>query len=474
MTTFAKSKIGLLILLSTLLVTVPFGEALALISGGIGNAPIRDPGWPQGAAAIFNVTARIAWWEGPPLGGGQWHAECRGDAKELSDVLADFAKLDVKSKQIVLHDGVGHSVWLHRSGDGKRDEAKMDWQFMVWNPASWQQLRKLPADLNPTDPKSKDDDGPPSQIDIYTGGNIKWADVTVPKGLKIIDNRLEAHGFTAADGGVLEGKVTDLATAKPIAAKVRLQSIEQKKKGGYDYKVAAETTADANGRWVLKKAPAGWFRVVIEAEGYIPRIVGHTKIDDQPKWQSFEGGLARPATIAGRVVDDAGKPLADVEVQLADVVANPGGRYQSTLENSIKTDADGRFRAETVAGQGTIWLRKTGYVRPGLGLPFTTPKNDFALTMTKTASVVVTVDFTGKERPGGYIVRIEPEGGDKIGSYGGSGNIDAKRQMVFDNIPPGRYVLHGRPNPGSDNQVTEPFTVDLKGGLRIDVTLLAK
>ena len=259
-----------------------------------------------------------------------------------------------------------------------------------------------------------------------------------------------------------------------IAAKVRLQSFANQKKGGYSYTDAAETTADANGRWVLKKAPAGGFRVVIEADGYVPRVMGHAQFDEQPKWQSFEGGLARPATVAGRVVDDAGKPLADVEVQLADVVANPGGHYQSTLENSIKTDADGRFRAETVAGQGTIWLRKAGYVRPGLGLPFKTPKDDLALTMTKTASVVVTVDFTGKERPAGYIVHIAPEGGEKIGSYGGSGNINAMRQMTFDNIPPGRYVLHGRPNPGSDDQVTESFTVDLKGGLRINVTLLAK
>src|SRR5207253_2308670 len=192
------------------IIAVRSQPALALIFGGVGNKPINDPGWPAGAAVIFNSASRIAFWVGPPFGGGQWHAECRGDAKALTAVLADFAKLEVASKRIVLHDGVGNSFWLNINNElAKRDAAKMDWSFMVWQPANWQRLRKLPADLNPTDP-DKPASGPPSQIDVYTGGNIKWADVTVPKELKIVDQRLEAHGLTVADGVVLEGKVTDL------------------------------------------------------------------------------------------------------------------------------------------------------------------------------------------------------------------------------------------------------------------------
>src|SRR5215471_2884893 len=105
-------RLGMVLVLFLAMVAVPSPEAFALITGGEGNKPVADPGWPKGAAAIFNIKARIAWWEGPPFGGGQWHAECRGDAKALSAVLADFAKLDVKNKQVVLHDGQGHSFWL--------------------------------------------------------------------------------------------------------------------------------------------------------------------------------------------------------------------------------------------------------------------------------------------------------------------------------------------------------------------------
>src|SRR6476620_11825016 len=124
-------------LMTTLAVFAP-GEAFALITGGEGNAPLTDPGWPRGAAAIFNHAGRIAWWEGPPFGGGQWHAECRGDAKALNAVLADFANVDAKAKRIVVHDGVGYSFWLAPNREPvKLSAAKIDWMFMVWEPTNW-------------------------------------------------------------------------------------------------------------------------------------------------------------------------------------------------------------------------------------------------------------------------------------------------------------------------------------------------
>src|SRR4051812_38529081 len=157
---------------------VPQRPALALIMGGTGNDPIHDPGWPRGAAAIFNNPARVAWWEGPPFGGGQWHAECRSDAAVFNVILAEFARLDVEAKRVVVHDGLGHSVWIHPNREpDKKDDGRIDWIFMVWQPESWKRLRTLPVDLNPT---AAGDKAPPSQIDVFTGGALRWADVRVP------------------------------------------------------------------------------------------------------------------------------------------------------------------------------------------------------------------------------------------------------------------------------------------------------
>ena len=322
---------------------IPSPWAFALITGGEGNDPISDPGWPAGAAAIFNNPTRIAWWEGPPFGGGQWHAEYRGDAAAFNELLAAFAKLDVKIKRLVAHDGVGHSFWLNPNNEpekkaGCRDRldvhclAAGEFRSLaqhVGRPAASRRCggRRRPASRTPC---------------VYWR-QYSLVDVNVPDGIEVVDNRMEAHGFTPADGTVLEGNIIDLATKQPIAARMRLELIESQNEGGYRYTVAAEAAADAEGHWVLKKAPVGWYRVVIDADGYVPRMIGHAKFDEQPRWQRYDGGLARPASVSGRVSDDAGQPLADVEVRLGDVVAGDDGSYDSPEEFRIKSDANGRF-----------------------------------------------------------------------------------------------------------------------------------
>jgi hypothetical protein len=459
------------VLLASVVVFFP-GRADALITGGVGNKPLRDPGWPKGAAAIFNHPGRVAYWEGPPLGGGQWHSECRGDAKALNAVLADFAKIDVKTKRVVVHDGVGYSFWLNPNREpSKKAAAKVDWVFIVWQPGSWGRIRKMPADLNPI---GNAETNPPSQIDIYTA-NIRWADVKVPAGIEVVDNRLEAHGFTLADGVVLEGTARDASNKQPIAATIRLQQVAPQKQGGYQYPTVAETKTDSNGKWVIKQAPATWVRVVVEAAGFVPRVAGHAQFDEQPRWQSYDTSLSTAVSVSGQVKDADGKPLSDVHVSFRNVEPATGGQYASPNEFAVKTDADGRFRMEQVpAGKAAVWIRKQGYVRPGLGQPISTPTSDISLTMMKSASVRVTVDFDGRKKPSSYLVQMEPEGGSKVGTYGGSGNIDAANQMTFKDVPPGKYYFRGYPNPTSESQKTNPILLDLKGGETAELTIKAR
>ena len=175
------------------------------------------------------------------------------------------------------------------------------------------------------------------------------------------------------------------------------------------------------------------------------------------------------------MTDRSGQPLADVEVQLHDVATEGDGRYKSPLEYSAKTDAEGRFRIEQVPiGESRVWVRKPGYVRPRLGLVITTPEDDVELTMFRSSQLRVTVDFSKTTRPDAYIIEIEPEGGSMVGSWGGSATIDANNQYSFSDVPPGRYVLKGRPNPGSEDQETDPTTVVLLGGENLEVKLVAK
>jgi hypothetical protein len=472
--------------------------AFAIREGLLGNSPFPDPGWPKGATAIVNNPARSALWEGPDH--GYFSAEFRGDAKALNSILADFAKVDAKTKRLVVRNGVGPNL-----------DQKMDWVFNVWVPALW--ARPSGSFILRTGTDVRDADKcPPPQIDVYTGGNVRWSDVTVPEGIEVINEQLEAHGFTLADGTVLEGKVVDLATRQPLAARMRLERVAQGPKGSNRYTAVAEAAADAQGQWVLKNAPAGWYRVVVAAEGYVPRWVdNYSNTDGQPGWYSYNRGLSRPASVSGRIADEAGKPLADVEVRLDDVVSGGDGHYGSTHEYVTKTDTDGRFRLEQVpVGSATIRVRKSGYCLPGAGQPITTPAEDVALNMVKSAQVRVTVDFTETNRPETYIVEIhplvekEPEGGAAVPTWGELRTIvtlthpegeaavgswveiriiDAKNQVCFNGVPPGRYVLQGWPSrygsggrstPFTGVQRSKPLAIDLKGGQTAEIALPAK
>lgn len=468
MTTRICPKTQLALVLAAALLALPVQQAFALIEGGAGNELLRDPGWPKGADVLINTPHRIAYWVGPL--GGHWHADCRGDARAFNVVLENFAKLDVKSKQIVVHNGIGTSRWLNVSNDpARRDQARMDWMFETWTKDDGKSRRT--RRLGQTDPEATQE--PPAQIDVYTGGNIKWEDVRVPPGLKVVDMRLEAHGFTLADGVVLEGKVADMATKKPLGAMMRFERVDQEPNGERTYTNVAGAVAGAGGHWVLKKAPAGYHIIVVEAPGYVPRIVGGDTFD-QPKWQSYDTELVRGGLVAGRVTDQAGKPLADVEVQLY-VTVPGGGLYDWPLAEPIKTDQDGRFRAEHVPlGKATMRVAKQGYTRQGPELSFTTPKSDVELSMNQAGRIEVTVDFTGKLRPREYLVQLEPEGGLKIGSWGGLGTINDQNQFTFKTVPAGRYVVEGRPNPTMERQRTAPVTIDVKAGQTAKVTLKAK
>lgn len=449
-------------------------HARALIVGGKGNEPVRDPGWPEGAAAIFNHEGRVAWWEGPPFGGGQYHAECRGDAETLNEVLVTFAQLKTASRRLVVEDGVGHSFWLNpNKAEDQRQQAEIDWQVMVWVPENWQRLSKLPPDLNPTD---KNDQGPPAVITVYTGGRIRWDRVQVPEGIQVIDNRMEAHGYSVVDGNVLEGTLAAIETGEPLAGRVQLRPIGTSAGDANEAQASVESVADAEGKWAIKNAPAGRFQVVAYAEGYVPRTVGYVSTDDQPSYTSFECELAKPSNIRGRIVDDQGTPLKDASVRLANFVAGKGQRYKPFGDYVVETDAQGAFELANVPiGNATLHCAKDGYFRAGLGDAVTVPQREtIELVMSLASRIEITVLFRSPNPPVDYLVKMSPQGGPAVGKWSGSARIDNQSQVVFRNVPPGEYVVVGHPNPTGADEKTPPITVDLVGGQTHEVTITAK
>ena len=239
---------------------------------------------------------------------------------------------------------------------------------MVWQSDSWDALRKLPSDLNPTDAGDAGQ-GPPAEIDAYAGGNIRWSDVIIPKGLE--GSSTNGGGPRLHNGGRSGARRQGPRSCHP-AARRRAGAIAAHRaasQGRIPLHGCGPGSRRCPGPLGPEKAPAGWQQIVVEADDYVPRIAGYAQFDDQPGWHSYDCGLSHPASVSGRISDDAGKPLADVDVRLADVVCGGSGCYESPQEYQSKTDGDGRFRLDQVPiGNAAIWLHKAGYCRLGFRL----------------------------------------------------------------------------------------------------------
>ena len=244
------------ILLAMTMAAVSFQTAFALIMGGEGNSPLPDPGWPKGAAEIINNPARIAYWVGPPFGGGQWHAEYRGDAEVFNAVLADFAKLDVKTKQVIVHDGIGNSFWLNTNHEpAKRAAAE-------WTGSSWSGSRPVgtaSASRRPisTLPEARDADKRPSGSDRRLHRRQSaLVRRDRPEGSRTDRRTIGGARFHAGrrNRARRQGRRSCHTAARRRADAIATYRTEGQRQ---HYTVVTEALADAQGRWVLKKAPAG-------------------------------------------------------------------------------------------------------------------------------------------------------------------------------------------------------------------------
>lgn len=464
--------------LTTLLIfsylTCAVGPAWALIVGGQGNAPVTDPGWPNGASDVFNQPARVASWIGPPFGGGHWHGEYRGDTTTFNEALKLFAKIDAKSKRLNVYEGVGHSFWLNPNREPAKDkEAEIDWNFAVWEKKSWEFQRKLPVGLRPGS-LGDAEDGPPIELSVYTGGNIRWAEVFVPNDVTVIDQRLEAHGYKNEDGAVFEGVITDFQSKKPLLAQIELQLIERQPKKNDHYKTARVVVCDVSGHWTLKHVPTGLHRLVASNDGYVPRVLGTMQIEKQACWQNYDGELSPAVRVSGRAVDESETPLPDVRVRLDEIECNDT-LYELTRECVSTTDAEGRFHFDQLPiGSARLRVHKSGYCQANPHSTIALPAENIDVKMPRPAQLRVKVDCANTTRAQTYFIKLAPDGGSKASLGQRRKMVDNNEMVNFADVPPGRYVVAGYPNPACDQPDTNLVTVDLIGGMTEDITLVSK
>ena len=144
-------------------------STLGLILVGKGNAPVHDPGWPEGAIDVANLPFRIGWWEGPPFGGGEWHFEYRGDTEDFQQTLDAFSKAKAPILDLFVHDGTKNSFVLDPNHTATNDN--IDWSFMVWVPDRWRALYGNGSPIFSSDDPNAGKSMPAPRIDLYVGNS---------------------------------------------------------------------------------------------------------------------------------------------------------------------------------------------------------------------------------------------------------------------------------------------------------------
>lgn len=421
------------ILFGFVVVAINCQSNFASLIGDDSNQPVRDPGWPIGAALLFNDPSRIAWWK-ELLFDGQWHAEYRGDATALNRQLTSLAEVKATTKRIVLRDGTGRSVWNSKPNATNGPSTRIDWSLTVWEVSKF----------TPEGDTERAGD-PPLLLDVYTDGGIRWHSVIVPKGIEVVDERLETHGFSATDGLVLQGNVRDSASRNAIAATIELERVEPQNGGRYRYTVTQRATTDDNGCWTMKHVANGWQRIVVRANGYVPRIANEWNFENQLGWRRFDAELTRPAVVSGRVVDQDGNPLTGVHVRASGFAKKIG--YNTPEDNHATSDVAGLFRLENVPkGLAMMHLQKNNYC-DGYSYPLMVPAEKIQLTMYRSATLHIVVDFEGMEKSENYTLQLEPEGGASLKNPARFAKLDKNGEVTFGDLLPDRYIVYVYPEP---------------------------
>lgn len=311
-------------------------------------------------------------------------------------------------------------------------------------------------------------------------------------------------------GGVIRGRITSLATGKPLRrAQIRL-AVEN------DFLATPRTASTSNdGRYEFLDVPPGRYTLRVERSGYLALSYGQRRPGEQGRpleiaekevADKVDFALPRMGVISGRVFDDLGEPIAGVTVWALQTRYVQGRRQLVATGANAPTDITGRYRLLSLppgdyAVMGTTretWPHDSdpkqlfGYAStyfPGtsaaaqaqrvkLGVGQEASGIDFSLVAGRTSRVSGNATSSSGLPLAGETVTMMQEIGERTMLMGspvavGSAKVDGDGTWTLSNVPPGEYRLAMRTSardnqPAQEAQLTITVTgVDVEGVLLV-------
>ena len=283
----------------------------------------------------------------------------------------------------------------------------------------------------------------------------------------------------------ITGRVVTADTGTPIRrAQININS--------RDAQFSRSITTDGDGRYELTSLPAGRYRLFVDKAGFVALEYGQARPFEAGKPLDITAGqvlekidfsLPRGSAITGRITDEFGDPITDVQVQALRYQFVNGERQLVNAGRAAQTDDLGAYRIfglmpgdyvvrasmrpNMPQGARNAEVEATGY--PGTYYPGV---SDVSQAQTVTALLgqeLNSIGFplvparlsrisgvvTGSDgRPlAGAMVMIRPRAGNALAALrmnmmgGGGGQVRPDGSFQLANVPPGDYVLEVQQRP---------------------------
>lgn len=260
------------------------------------------------------------------------------------------------------------------------------------------------------------DTSPPREITVEDDGSFEIT------GLIARDYRLEAHAADGHAGPVQLRLAPDsqpvtlrLAPAGTLAVTVRAAGLGMpiaNAKVELRAGVVLGATTTGAGVAELRGVGAGWRPLRVEAKGYAPSAMMVSTTGDPAVVQEHVVTLQPGVAVRGRVVDEAGKPIAGARV-LAVLASEPFPVFDPRRD-AVLTDAKGKFELPALAaGSYRFSASAPGYA-PGTSPPIAIDgrhvRDDVELRLDRGASVAGVVRTPDGATVAAALVRVVGKG----------------------------------------------------------------
>ena len=286
----------------------------------------------------------------------------------------------------------------------------------------------------------------------------------------------------------ISGRVIAADTGSPIRrAQINVSS--------RDAQFNRSVTTDSEGRYELASLPAGRYRLYVDKAGYVPLEYGQARpfeagkpldIAEGQALEKIDFSLPRGSAITGRITDEFGDPVTDVQVQALRYQFVNGERQLVNAGRPSQTDDLGAYRVfglmpgdyvvrasmrpNMPPGSGATERDSIGY--PGTYYPGVTDVSQaqtvtavlgqesssigFALVPARLSRIAGTVMGSDGRPLAGATVMIRARGGVGMAALrmammanGANNQVRPDGSFQLNNVPPGDYVLdvQQRPRP---------------------------